>query len=60
MATFTIKLEKEDIKTNILGKNFLIQAQGVNIVFSRESLEELITDWEEAKIILDKLEQNNP
>ena len=46
MASILIKIEKEDIKTSILGKNILIQCKNnIGIVFTPESIEELIDDY---------------
>lgn len=47
MAAFTIKLDKEDIKTSKLGNNYSIQTKEKNllIILTPEAIEELINDY---------------
>jgi len=47
MAKHIVKLEKEDIKTTRMGLNFIIQADGLDIVFSKEALIEFVNDCRE-------------
>ena len=49
MAEFTIKLEESDIVTSKLGNNYMIKANGVNVIFTPEALEELVKDFENIK-----------
>ena len=50
MANFTIKIEKEDIKTSEIGNNIMVSCENnISIVFSREALEELINDYNDIK-----------
>ena len=52
MAKTVIIIEKEDIRTTLLGKNIEISINGIfSIVFSREALDELIEDYENIKRI---------
>lgn len=50
MAKFIIKLEKEDINTSKLGENYLINTNGVHIIFTPDALFELMNDYEKIKI----------
>ena len=46
MAKIIIKIEKEDIKTTLLGNNVELQIdEKFIIVFSPEAIEELINDY---------------
>lgn len=46
MADILIKLEKDDIRTSNLGKNIMVQCKNnIDLVFTPEALEELISDY---------------
>ena len=46
-----IKLAKDDIHTQIQGDNFLIRSEGgVNVIFTKEALKELVKDYVEITI----------
>lgn len=46
MPSFTIKLEKEDINTIRLGVNIMVICKdNINLIFTKESIEELISDY---------------
>lgn len=46
MANLTIKIEKEDIKTSEIGNNIMVSCENnINLIFTKESLEELINDY---------------
>lgn len=46
MAKLIIKIEKDDIVTSKIGENIMIDCGGnVDIVFTPESLEELLKDY---------------
>lgn len=48
--TTILKLEKEDINTSLIGVNIqIVINENIQIVFSREALDELITDYEVIK-----------
>ena len=47
---FTIKVEKEDVRTSKIGLNYMIQHENVAIIFSPEALDELIKDYKSLKI----------
>lgn len=49
MAKFIIKLDDNDIRTTKLGENYIVQANGVDIIFTPQALEELINDFNEIK-----------
>lgn len=50
MANFTIKIEKEDIKISEIGNNIMINCENnINLIFTREALEELINDYNDIK-----------
>ena len=44
MAKVIIKLEKEDIKTSVMGENIMIDAGQFNLIFSPEALTEFFAD----------------
>lgn len=47
MGKIFIKIEKEDVNTTQLGVNVCIHCENnIDIVFSREALEELIADYQ--------------
>ena len=48
MSKILIKLEKEDIKTSVLGENILIECNNnIDIIFTKEALVELINDYDQ-------------
>jgi hypothetical protein len=51
MPQLTIKLEKEDIITSQLGVNVIVQCKdNINLIFTPEALDELITDVKDLKL----------
>jgi len=51
MAKLLIKVEKQDVKTAELGVNILVQCKNnIDLVFTREALEELLSDFEAIKL----------
>ncbi|GAB3324494.1 hypothetical protein GCM10027299_21800 [Larkinella ripae] len=50
MASFAVKIEKEDVNTNTIGANFMLTTkEGFQIIFSSEAMEELIADYGQHK-----------
>lgn len=46
-----VQLDKEDICTQIQGDNFIIRSEGgVNVIFTKEALKELVKDYVEITI----------
>jgi hypothetical protein len=45
MARIIVKFEKEDITTQVIGKNLMIVGDHIDLVFSKEAMEELIKDY---------------
>lgn len=46
MARILIKIEKDDVKTSMLGNNIIIQCNNnIDLVFTPEALQELINDF---------------
>lgn len=45
MAKFIISLDKSDIKTSPIGDNIMIDANNVQIIFTKPALKELIEDY---------------
>ena len=50
MAKIIIRIEKDDIKTNKLGENIIINCENVDIIFTIEAIEELIKDYGTIKL----------
>lgn len=54
MAKIMIKIEKDDIKTSRMGCNIMVNCDGIDLIFTPESIEELTNDYngilEEEKI----------
>lgn len=49
MAKFIVKLDVNDIITSKLGENYIIQAGGVDVIFTPQALDELIKDYKNIK-----------
>jgi hypothetical protein len=50
MANILLKINKEDIKTSKLGLNIMINCENnIDLVFTPESIEELIKDYNQIK-----------
>lgn len=50
MARILIKVEKDDVKTSKIGNNIMVQCDNnIDLIFTHESLEELINDYNEIK-----------
>ena len=50
MARIIIKFIKEDILTRRIGENIMIAGKELDLVFSRDALEELIKDYNVIKL----------
>lgn len=56
MAQATIKIEKDDIKTSKIGINIMVKIDDkFSIIFSREALDELISDYNNIKLENNKI-----
>ncbi|MEI6119008.1 MAG: hypothetical protein WCP92_07535 [bacterium] len=50
MAVTTIRLNKDDITTSQLGKNFMVKCTNdLELVFTPEALDELVKDYRKIK-----------
>lgn len=45
MSDIIFKIEKQDIVTSRLGKNFLLQCETFKVIFTYEALDELVSDF---------------
>jgi hypothetical protein len=55
MAGIILKLNKEDIDTSKMGINIMVSTDKFDLVFSREALEELISDYNTIKKLDEEL-----
>ena len=49
MALIMIKIEKEDVITYKIGTNIMIKTDKFDLIFSREALDEFISDYVKIK-----------
>ncbi len=56
MSDIIFKIEKQDIVTSRLGKNFLLQCETFKVIITYEALDELVSDFCRLKTVEEVIE----